>query len=298
MTTTTQPSSAALFVSEAAETVRRKRGKRFQQIVFFSVMLLFTLIWLVPMFSALYTSIRVQGDLTRNGFWSLPSEITLSNFGTAWERGMVGTYLGNSFIITIPSLIGMLFLSSLAAYALARYKFKGNMLLYFMFVAGTMLPFQILLLPVFYLTTRLGLYNQFGGLILIHTAFQLGFCTFVLRNFMRTVPGEILEAARIDGAGEFRLYWRIMMPLSLPALAALATLEFTWIFNDYLWAIVLISSANKKPVTAGVAALKGQFNTDWPVLVAGALVATLPTVFVFTFLQRYFIQGLTLGSGK
>lgn len=298
MTTTTQPSSAALFISEAAETVRRKRGKRFQQIVFFSVMLLFTLIWLIPMFSALYTSIRVQGDLTRNGFWSLPSEITLSNFGTAWERGMVGTYLGNSFIITIPSLIGMLFLSSLAAYALARYKFKGNMLLYFMFVAGTMLPFQILLLPVFYLTTRLGLYNQYGGLILIHTAFQLGFCTFVLRNFMRTVPGEILEAARIDGAGEFRLYWRIMMPLSLPALAALATLEFTWIFNDYLWAIVLISSANKKPVTAGVAALKGQFNTDWPVLVAGALVATLPTVFVFTFLQRYFIQGLTLGSGK
>jgi multiple sugar transport system permease protein len=296
MTTTAQPSSAAYL--SAVPVVRRARKNRFQQFFFFSLMLIFTLIWLIPLFSALYTSIRVQGDLTRNGFWSLPSEITFGNFATAWERGMVGTYLGNSFIITIPSLIGMLFLSSLAAYALARYKFKGNMLLYFMFVAGTMLPFQILLLPVFYLTTRLGLYNQFGGLILIHTAFQLGFCTFVLRNFMRTVPREILEAARIDGAGEFRLYWQIMIPLSLPALAALATLEFTWIFNDYLWAIVLISTASKKPVTAGVAALKGQFNTDWPVLVAGALIATLPTVFVFTFLQRYFIQGLTLGSGK
>lgn len=296
MTTTAQPSEVAYL--SASPVVRRARKNRAQEIIFFGAMLIFTLIWLIPMFSALYTSIRVQGDLTRNGFWSLPSEINLGNFATAWERGRVGTYLGNSFIITIPSLIGMLFLSSLAAYALARYKFKGNMLLYFMFVAGTMLPFQILLLPVFYLTTRLGLYNQFGGLILIHTAFQLGFCTFVLRNFMRTVPGEILEAARIDGAGEFRLYWRIMLPLSLPALAALATLEFTWIFNDYLWAIVLISSANKKPVTAGVAALKGQFNTDWPVLVAGALIATLPTVFVFTFLQRYFIQGLTLGSGK
>jgi len=151
---------------------------------------------------------------------------------------------------------------------------------------------------VFYLTTKLGLYNQFGGLTLIHTAFQLGFCTFVMRNFMRTVPGEILEAARIDGAGEFRLYWRIMMPLSLPALAALATLEFTWIFNDYLWAIVLISTSSKKPITAGLAALRGQYLTDWPVLVAGALIATIPTVFVFTFLQRYFIQGLTLGSGK
>ncbi|MFQ3537014.1 MAG: carbohydrate ABC transporter permease, partial [Aggregatilineales bacterium] len=222
MTTTAQPSNLAYL--SASPVARRARRNRAQQIFFFSAMLLFTLLWLIPLFSALYTSIRVQGDLTRSGFWSLPSEINFGNFATAWERGMVGTYLSNSFIITIPSLVGMLFLSSLGAYALARYKFKGNMLLYFMFVAGTMLPFQILLLPVFYLTTRLGLYNQFGGLILIHTAFQLGFCTFVLRNFMRTVPSEILEAARIDGAGEFRLYWQIMMPLSLPALAALATL--------------------------------------------------------------------------
>jgi multiple sugar transport system permease protein len=258
----------------------------------------FTLIWLIPMFGALYTSIRVQGDLTANGFWSLPRELTFSNFSKAWELGQVSIYLGNSFIITVPSLFGMLFLSSLGAFALARYKFRGNLLLYFMFVAGTMLPFQILMLPVFYLTTKLGLYNQFGALIFIHIAFQLGFCTFVLRNFMRTVPSEILEAARIDGASEFRLYWQIMMPLSLPALAALGTLEFTWVFNDYLWAIVLISTGSKKPVTAGLAALKGQYLTDWPVLVAGALIATLPTVFVFTFLQRYFIQGLTLGSGK
>lgn len=293
--TTTQ---AQAYPSPVSVQTGTKKKSPLRQYLFPIVFGLFTLIWLIPLFGALYTSIRVQGDLTANGFWSLPREITFGNFGIAWERGRVATYLGNSFIITMPSLVGMLLLSSLAAYALARYKFKGNMLLYFMFVAGTMLPFQILLLPVFYLTTRLGLYNQFGALMLIHTAFQLGFCTFVLRNFMRTVPGEILEAARIDGAGEFRLYWQIMMPLSIPALAALATLQFTWVFNDYLWAIVLISSGDKKPVTAGVAALRGQFITDWPVLVAGALVATLPTVFVFTFLQRYFIQGLTLGSGK
>jgi len=186
----------------------------------------------------------------------------------------------------------------MAAFALARYRFRGNMLIYFMFVAGTMLPFQVLLLPVFYLTKALHLYNQYSALIMIHTAFQLGFCTFVLRNFMRTIPGEILEAARMDGAGEFRLYWQIMMPLSLSSLAALATLEFTWVFNDYLWAIILISDGSKKPVTAGLAALQGQYNTDWPVLTAGALLAAVPTIFVFVFLQRYFIQGLTLGSNK
>jgi multiple sugar transport system permease protein len=264
------------------------------------------LIWLVPVIGALYTSIRTQADITLNGYWALPQNLTLdyfinnfaNNFGQAATRGRILQYLGNSFVVTIPSLIGTLFLSSLAAFALARYRFKGNLLLYFMFVAGTMLPFQILMLPVFYLATSLGLYNQFGALILIHTAFQLGFCTFVMRNFMRTIPGEILEAARIDGAGEFRLYAQIMMPLSLPALAALATLEFTWIFNDYLWAIVLISSSDMRPVTAGVQSLKGMYNQDYPVLIAGAMIATLPTVLVFTFLQRYFIQGLTLGSGK
>ena len=210
----------------------------------------------------------------------------------------VRQYLLNSFIITIPSLLGMLFLSSLSAYALARFKFRGNLLIYFTYVAGTMLPFQILLLPVFRLTNRLGLYDTYGALILIHIAFQLGFCTFVLRNFMRTVPGEILDAARVDGCGEFRIYWQIMLPLSLPSLAALATLEFTWVFNDFLWALILLQSDSLRPVTAGLATLQGQYVTDWPLITAGALLATLPTVLVFVFLQRYFIQGLTLGSGK
>jgi multiple sugar transport system permease protein len=115
---------------------------------------------------------------------------------------------------------------------------------------------------------------------------------------MRTVPGEILEAARIDGCGEFRIWAQIMMPLTLPALAALATLEFTWIFNDYLWAIVLLRTDALKPVTAGLATLQGQYVTDWTVIVSGALIATVPTVLLFIFLQRYFIEGLTLGASK
>jgi multiple sugar transport system permease protein len=120
----------------------------------------------------------------------------------------------------------------------------------------------------------------------------------MLRNYMRTVPGEIIEAARIDGCSEIGIWWKIMLPLTLPAIAAIATLEFTWIFNDYLWAIVLTSNDALKPVTAGLATLQGQFITDWPVIVAGALIGTLPTLLVFLFLQRYFIEGLTLGSSK
>jgi multiple sugar transport system permease protein len=286
--------ATTLTYEERRRAARRKAG----QAALYTFLTIFTLIWLLPVIASFVTSFRTMDDITTNGFWSWPRALVWQNFVQAWTAARVSKYLINSFIITLPSLLGMLFLSSLAAYALARYKFRGNLFFYFMFVAGTMLPFQILLLPVFRLTNTLGLYDTHASLILIHTAFQLGFCTFVLRNFMRSVPGDIMDAARVDGCSEFRIYWQIVLPLTLPALAALATLEFTWVFNDYLWAIILLRSDTLRPVTAGLATLRGQYNTDWPVITAGALLATIPTLLVFVFLQRYFIQGLTLGSGK
>jgi len=268
------------------------------RILAYIVLITATTLWLIPIFTGLITSIRTFDDILYRGFISFPQEITLRNFLEAWNRGGLSHYLPNSFIITIPSLFLTLFFSSLGAYALARFNFRGNRLIFLTFVAGMLLPFQVLMLPVFRLTDFLGLYDTYWGLILFHTSFQLGFCTFMLRNYMRTVPGEIIEAARIDGCGEVRIWWQIMMPLTLPALAAVATLEFTWIFNDYLWAIVLLRSDSLKPITAGLATLQGQYVTDWPVIVAGALIGTLPTLMVFLFLQRYFIEGLTLGSTK
>jgi multiple sugar transport system permease protein len=268
------------------------------RVLTYIILIAATSLWLIPILTGLITSIRTFDDILYNGFISFPKELTLRNFIEAWNRGGLSHYLPNSFIITIPSLVLTLFFSSLGAYALARFNFRGNRLIFFTFVAGMLLPFQVLMLPVFRLTDFLGLYDTYWGLILFHTSFQLGFCTFMLRNYMRTVPGEIIEAARIDGCGEVRIWWQIMMPLTLPALAAVATLEFTWIFNDYLWAIVLLRSDSLKPITAGLATLQGQYVTDWPVIVAGALIGTLPTLLVFLFLQRYFIEGLTLGSTK
>jgi len=268
------------------------------RVLVYVILVLSTFLWLVPIFTALITSVRTYDDILTNGFFSLPERITLQNFATAWNRGGLNRYLPNSFIITLPSLFLTLLLSSFGAYALARFRFKGNRLFFYTFVGGMLLPFQVLLLPVFRLTDALGLYDTYWGLIGIHTAFQLGFCTFMLRNYMRTVPGEIIEAARMDGCTELGIWGRIMLPLTLPAIAAVATLEFTWIFNDYLWAIVLLRSDQLKPITAGLATLQGQYVTDWPVIVAGALVGTLPTLLVFLFLQRYFIEGLTLGSTK
>jgi multiple sugar transport system permease protein len=302
----------------AAMTSGNREARRFswRALVFYLFTVPLVLIWLVPAFTALVTSVRSFDDIVSNGYWTLPESIELGNFGEAWTNGGLSTYMANSFIITLPALVITLALSSMAAFALARFHFRGNLVIYFTFVGGTLLPFQILMLPVWKLSNvnlaapevfgvrlfDLGfngvLYNTYWVLIIFHAAFQLGFCTFVLRNFMRTIPGEIFDAARIDGASEFRIYRQHVLPLSLPSIAALATLEFTWIFNDYLWALILLRDTKLKPVTTGLSSLMGEYQRSWNILFAGTLIATVPTILLFIFLQRYFIQGLTLGSGK
>ncbi|MCP4400924.1 MAG: carbohydrate ABC transporter permease [bacterium] len=286
----------AITLQDAAGT--NKSREAVVKTILFIFMLSFVIVWLLPVFGGVVTAFRSMDDLTRNGFWTIPESFSFQYFGEAWTTGMLGTYLYNSFVITIPALAGTLFFSSLCAYALAAYRFRGNFLIYVVFVGGMLLPFQLLMLPVFQLSNYLKIYDTYWGLIMIHMVFQLGFCTFFLRNFMMTVPIEMAEAARIDGCSEFGIYRRIFLPLSLPAMAAVGTLEFTWIFNDYLWALVLLKDNTLKPVTTGLSSLQGQYISSWNILVAGSLLATIPTVLVFIFLQRYFIEGLTMGSGK
>ena len=268
------------------------------KILIFLLLCLGVFLWLLPLLVAVVTSFRTNDDLLMRGFLSLPKELSFKNFAAAWTRGDLNKFLPNSFIITIPSLVFTLFLSSLSAYALSKFKFKGRTIILSVFVGGMMLPFQILLLPVFRLSEAIGIYDTYWALIAIHTAFQMGFCTFVLRNYMITVPNSVTEAARIDGCSEFRIYWNIMLPLVIPAMAAIATLEFTWIFNDYIWPLILVRTDRLMPVTAGLARLQGQYIMDWTVIISGALIATIPTIFVFLFLQKYFIKGLTMGSNK
>ena len=277
---------------------RRKWRFHPMSLLFYVFVIPFTLIWLVPLFMTIITAFRDLDSIVQDGPWALPNGLHWSNFSEAWNRGGLSRYMLNSFIITIPVLFFTLMLSSMSGFALARYRFRGNLLIYFTFVGGTLLPFQILMLPVFRLANVLNLYDTYWVLIIFHTAFQLGFCTFVLRNFIRTIPTEIFDAAKIDGASDFRLWRQHVLPLSLPSLAALATLEFTWIFNDYLWALVLIRSDDLKPVTTGLSQLMGQYQREWNVLFAGTLIAVIPTVILFVFLQRFFIQGLTMGSNK
>ena len=207
-------------------------------------------------------------------------------------------YTLNSFKVTIPTMLGAVALSCMTGFALANYKFKTNLLIFFIFIAGNFVPFQILMIPVRDLTFKIGLYNTITGLVLFHVAFQTGFCTLFMRNFIKALPNEIIEAARIEGASEFRIFWKIILPLTRPAIAALCVLIFTFIWNDYFWATVLIQGDHAMPITAGLKSLNGQWITAYNLLSTGSIVAAIPPVVMFFLMQKHFIAGLTLGASK
>lgn len=256
-------------------------------------------IWLLPLIAVMLTSIRSQGDIAAGNYWGWPSEFhLLENYSAVFERSPIGQYILNSFKVTIPTVIGAVALSCLTGYALAVYRFRGSLVVFFMFVAGNFVPFQILMVPVRDLTLKVGLYDTTLGLVLFHVAFQTGFCTLFMRNFIRALPFELIEAARVEGVSEWKIFTRVVLPLVRPAIAALSVLVFTFIWNDYFWATVLAQSSSVQPVTAGLYSLNGQWIAQWHLVSAGSIVAALPPVLMFFLMQRHFIAGLTLGATK
>lgn len=270
-----------------------------KMVLFYTLSTLIVIIWMIPLIVAFFTAFKTMDEIfmLRN-FWSVPKTWTVENFKTAWIEGKMQRYFLNTFLVTSISVAVTLFLSSLGAFALAWYRFKLRTTILIIFVAGMLIPFQMLLIPVYRFSVVTGLYDSLFGVILFHIAFQIGFCTFFMRNFMVTIPTSLFEAAKIDGAKAFTIYSKIIMPLLKPAVAALSILEFTWIWNDYLWSLILLQSDAKKTVTIGLTALQGQWISSWNVIAAGALLAAIIPVTVFLIFQKYFIEGLTLGSVK
>ncbi len=257
------------------------------------------IVWLLPLIGVLLTSFRSLADINSGNYWGWPTEFALvENYTQVFTVTPMIQYFFNSLVITIPTVVGTLTLSSLAGYSLAKHRFRGNFLIFALFIAGNFVPAQILMIPVRNLTLNLGVYDTKMGLILFHTAFQTGFCTFFLRGFIKEIPHELVESARIEGASEFRVYWNIILPLLLPALAALAVLEFTFIWNDYFWALVLVQGDEARPITLGIQALRGRWTASWHLISAGSIVAALPPVIMFFMLQKHFISGLTMGAIK
>jgi multiple sugar transport system permease protein len=260
---------------------------------------LLLLIWLLPILAVAMMSVRTPADMNSGNYWGLPSSWSgVSNYLQVFRNTPLLNYIINSFEVTVPAVIGSIALASLAGYALGVYRFRANLAVFFLFVGGNFVPAQILMVPVRQLSLHLGLYNSTLGLTLFHTAFQSGFCTFFLRNFIRDLPRELIEAARIEGAGELRIFLRIVLPLIRPAMAALAVLIFTFVWNDYFWATVLTQGSHAMPVTGGLMSLNGQWISQWQLVAAGSILAALPPVVMFFAMQRHFIAGLTLGATK
>ncbi|MGB3556249.1 MAG: carbohydrate ABC transporter permease, partial [Jannaschia sp.] len=217
-----------------------QKSSRAWQLTYQSLLPVALILWLLPLIAVMLFSIKPDADFTTGNYWGLPSAFKgFENYGKVFFESDMPRYLLNSVLITVPTVIGTVALSCMTGFALGVYRFKGNLLIFFMFIAGNFVPFQILMVPVRDLTLALDLYDTKTGLVLFHIAFQTGFCTLFMRTFIRALPFPLIEAARVEGVAEWCIFVYVVLPLMKPAIAALAVLVFTFIWNDYFWAIVL-----------------------------------------------------------
>jgi multiple sugar transport system permease protein len=287
--------------------VRRKQKMRPARVVLVVVLTVLAVGWIFPILWAVYNSLRDYDYTSLHGYFSFGG-FTFENYVNAWARGDFAQTFTNTAIIVIPSVLITLLLASSVAFVLARFTFKFNLTLLALFTAANLLPQQALLVPLFRLFLNVevpysvsdsgSLYDTYFAVIAVNIAFQTGFCTFVLANYMKTLPRELYESAQVDGAGVLRQYWQIVLPLCRPALAALSVLQFTWVYNDFFWAVAFMRTGAKLPVTSSLQNLRGQFFTDYNLLSAGSVIVAIPTLVIFFVLQRHLRAGLTLGATK
>jgi multiple sugar transport system permease protein len=294
----------AASLSGAQSRIRRRPGR----VVLHVFLTAMAALWMLPLVWAIYISLRPIADTTLHGYFSLPGALDLSNYLTAWDTAQIPYFYLNTLYVVVPSVILTLLISSALAFAITQFSWKLNLPVLMMFTAGNLLPPQVIIIPLYWLYLNIPisdmisdnglLYDQYIGIILIHVVFQIGFATFVLSNYMKTITKEITESALVDGANVVRIWWSVILPLCRPALAAMATLLFTWIYNDFFWALILMKTGDKRPITSALNNLQGAFFTNYNLLAAGSLLAAIPPIIIFIALQRHFVRGLTLGATK
>ncbi|HIE03437.1 MAG TPA: carbohydrate ABC transporter permease [Candidatus Latescibacteria bacterium] len=269
--------------------------KSVMQVVFaaYSVVVIYPMVWLM------YTSFKSSRELFANA-WALPTKLHWENFVNAWRDAQIGSFFFNSVFVTMTTVAIQLVIGAMASYALARYRFKGNSLLYYFFLAGLMFPIFLALVPMFFLLRDLGLLDTHTGLISVYVASGIPFTVFVLTAFFKTIPKELEEAGFIDGCSHFGVFWRIMLPLAKPGLIAVAIFTFIAIWNEYVLALVVISSSALRTLPLGIANLMmvEHYKTDWGSLFAGLVIVMLPTIIGYAVLQERITKGITVGALK
>lgn len=290
--TTTTPPRKATFASRAVQAAGRGP--------LHLILVLIALYWLVPTIGLAFTSLRTNEANSSTGWWTAltePSQLTLDNYRALLDNSRITDSLFNTVLITVPTTVLVVVVAALAAYALAWVRFPGRDWVFLLVIGLLVVPLQVALIPVAEIFGNLGIFGTITSVILFHVAFGLPFAVFLLRNFFVGIPRELLEAARIDGAGELRIFFRVVMPIAVPAIASLAIFQFLWTWNDLLVGLVFAESANA-PITVAIREQTRRFGGNIDIIAPGAFISLVIPLAVFFAFQRYFVQGTLAGSVK
>jgi glucose/mannose transport system permease protein len=260
------------------------------------ILLLCTLFFLTPVYVMVVTGLKQSQNVSLSTMWNLPTEVSGGGFLEAWRR--LYPNLGNSLQLTIPATIISAIIGSINGYILAKWKFRGANTLFAFLVFGMFIPYQSILIPLIQFLQQIKLYGTIPGIVLVHVVYGLPITSLIFRNFFANIPSELVEAARIDGAGVIRIFLFVMLPLAAPAFVVVGIFQFTNIWNDFLFGVTILPNPAAQPVTVALNNLSGSFSVDWNVVMAGAVIVALPTALIYILLGRFFVRGLLAGSVK
>jgi glucose/mannose transport system permease protein len=277
-------------------SLRQALPRRFWDYVVLAVLLAFMLFFLMPVYVMVVTGLKEARNVSLSTMWNLPQQWSGGGFVEAWRR--LEPNLGNSLMLAIPATIISAVWGSINGYVFAKWRFRGSNLLFGILVFGMFIPYQSILIPLIQFLQQVKLYGTIPGLITVHVIYGIAITSLIFRNYYANIPDELMEAARIDGAGIIRTYLNVMLPLSLPGFVVVGIFQFTNIWNDFLFGVTILPNPAAQPVTVALNNLSGSFSVDWNVVMAGAVVAALPTALVYIFLGRFFVRGLLAGSVK
>lgn len=270
------------------------KGK--SKLILYAVLSILSAVYLFPVLWVVLSSFKGTEDLYRwpPGLW--PNPFTLENFRTAFQEGNFGLYFWNSTLVTVSSTLLLLLINSMAGFALAKYRFKGDTFILLGFISTLMIPLEVIMIPIFKVISSLQMYDNLLGIIIPPAATPTG--VFLMRQYLLTVPDDLLEAARMDGASEWKIYWRIILPIAKPILAVLTIFSFMWRWDDFLWPLIVISSPQKYTIQLALSNFIGQYDVDWGSLLAMTVVTMIPVLVVFLVFQKYFVRGMVTSGMK
>lgn len=279
-----------------------RRRIRWSRVVVYSLLIAFLLFFLLPVYLLLITSFKSFEQVSLSRMWDLPTSLSLESFNRAWNGGegvigMRGSFW-NSVQLVVPATVISCILGSLNGYVLSKWRFPGSETLFTLILFGMFIPYQSVLVPLVEVLREIRLYATIPGLILVHVVYGIPITTLIFRNYYATVPNELVEAGKIDGADFFGIYRNVMLPLSAPGFVVVAIWQFTSIWNEFLFGLIITNDPQLRPVTVALQNLSGSQFTQWNVQMAGALLVALPPLLVYIFLGKYFLRGLLAGSLK